>query len=76
MKTILVPLFFAALASAQPPPVPAGTIVKRDIEYVPGGGPRETLDVYFPEKAEKPERHEKHEKPEKTEVLANAKCRL
>jgi acetyl esterase/lipase len=30
----------------QPPP---GVRVKRDIEYVPGGGPAQSLDLYFPE---------------------------
>lgn len=35
-------------------PLPAGFTARRDIEYVPGGGPRRMLDVYFPEKVEKP----------------------
>lgn len=53
---------FALLASVvvsfaqQPgaPVLPEGITAKRNVEYVPGGGARQTLDVFFPEKAEKP----------------------
>ncbi len=53
-------LFTALTASlvaqdAPPPPrLPAGIAMKRDVEYVPGGGPRQMLDVYYPEKTDKP----------------------
>ena len=40
--------------AAQHAPLPAGIAVKRDVEYVPGGGPRQMLDVYYPEKSTKP----------------------
>jgi acetyl esterase/lipase len=36
------------------PRVPEGVKALRDIEYVPGGGPRRTLDLYLPEKAAGP----------------------
>jgi acetyl esterase/lipase len=39
---------------AQRPVLPAGIVVKRDVEYVSGGGPRQMLDVYYPEKSAKP----------------------
>jgi acetyl esterase/lipase len=64
MKILLCFLSLLALASAQPPPgprkpgpppqLPAGITAKRDVQYVPDGGPRRTLDVYFPEKSDKP----------------------
>ncbi len=41
-------------AQAQQPRVPEGIAVKRNIEYVAGGGPRQMLDVYYPEKSDKP----------------------
>jgi acetyl esterase/lipase len=61
MKSILALVLLGTLALAQQPPrrpgappLPPGTEVRRDVEYVPGGGPRRMLDVYFPAKAEKP----------------------
>ena len=48
----------AAAAPARPPapaakPLPAGVRAIRDVEYVPGGGRPQTLDVYLPEKPAK-----------------------
>lgn len=34
--------------------LPAGIVAKRDVAYVPGGGPRQMLDVFYPEKTDKP----------------------
>src|SRR5262249_14303131 len=34
---------------AKAPSLPAGTKVVKDIAYVPGGGPRQTLDLYVPQ---------------------------
>ena len=34
--------------------LPAGIVAKRDLAYVPGGGPRQMLDVFYPEKTDKP----------------------
>ena len=45
---------FAQDARPQQPRLPEGISAKRDIEYVPGGGKRRMLDVYYPEKAGKP----------------------
>jgi acetyl esterase/lipase len=36
------------------PPLPAGVKAVRDVEYIAGGGPSQSLDIYLPEKA--PER--------------------
>ena len=59
MKIILALLLLATAAfSQQPrpgsPPLPPGIAARRDVAYVPGGGPRQTLDVFFPEKTDKP----------------------
>jgi acetyl esterase/lipase len=57
MKLSLIIALAASMGlahAAQLPPLPAGIAVKQNVEYVPGGGPRQMLDVYFPEKAEKP----------------------
>jgi len=53
MKTVLALLLFTAIAFAQQP-LPPGIAARRDVAYVPGGGPRQMLDVFFPEKSEKP----------------------
>jgi acetyl esterase/lipase len=49
-------IFLFTVASAQPPPpqLPAGFTAKRDVEYVPGGGTRRMLDVYFAAESRKP----------------------
>ena len=57
MKISLVLLVTVAISFAQQPgipPLPEGITARRNVEYVPGGGPRQMLDVFFPEKAEKP----------------------
>ncbi len=60
MKILLLPLLLLAnfaVATAQqakPAPLPSGIEVLRDIEYVPGGGERHSLDIYVPEKAGAP----------------------
>ena len=59
MKPLLALLLLVTVAfSQQPrpgaPPLPPGIAARRDVAYVPGGGPRQTLDVFFPEKADKP----------------------
>lgn len=53
MKTILASLLLAVVASAQQP-LPPGISTSRNIEYVRGGAPRQTLDIYFPDKVERP----------------------
>ena len=54
MKPILPLLLLAAVAFSQQSPLPPGIVARRDVAYVPGGGPRQTLDVFFPEKSDKP----------------------
>lgn len=57
MKIALLSALATASLIAQEaklPPVPAGIAVKRDVQYVTGGGPRQTLDVYYPAKSDKP----------------------
>jgi acetyl esterase/lipase len=57
MKPITVLLLGTAIGFSQDfnrPVLPAGIAVKRDVEYVPGGGARQMLDVYYPEKSTKP----------------------
>lgn len=60
MKSVFAFLMLAAVALAQQPdrrekpPLPPGFEARRDVPYVSGGGPRQTLDVFFPAKAEKP----------------------
>ena len=51
MKLALIFSLTAATTFAQ---LPAGIAAKRDVEYVPGGGPRQTLNVFYPEKTDKP----------------------
>ena len=51
MKLALIFSVTAVTAFAQ---LPAGIAAKRDVEYVPGGGPRQTLNVFYPEKTDKP----------------------
>lgn len=51
MKLGLIFSLTAATAFAQ---LPAGIAAKRDVEYVSGGGPRQTLNVFYPEKTDKP----------------------
>jgi len=41
-------------AGPPPPPVPAGVKAIRDIAYVKGGGPSQSLDLFVPEKADGP----------------------
>lgn len=57
MKPIFALIFTTSVLFSQEakrPILPAGIAVKRDVEYVPGGGPRQMLDVYYPEKSTKP----------------------
>ena len=63
MKMLLCSLLLTVTALAQPPradrpgqmpPLPAGITAKRDVEYIPGGGQRRMLDVYFPAESAKP----------------------
>ncbi len=51
MKLALIFSVTAATTFAQ---LPAGIAAKREVEYVPGGGPRQTLNVFYPEKTDKP----------------------
>ncbi len=51
MKPFLLLLLLASSGLAQ---LPAGTAVKRDVPYVPEAGPRQRLDVFYPEKTDKP----------------------
>lgn len=57
MKTAFIFVLASASLFAQetkPPGLPAGFSMKRDVEYVPGGGQRRMLDVYYPERSDKP----------------------
>jgi acetyl esterase/lipase len=47
-------LVWTGSAPAQPPKLPEGVKVLRDLEYVPGGHERQKLDLYLPEKADGP----------------------
>ena len=50
--TLLVP--FPSGAQQAKGKLPEGTKAQRDIEYVPGGSKAQTLDLFFPEKADAP----------------------
>lgn len=61
MTDIFLLLFFflapVAIAQTRPagePPVPPGTKVTRDIEYIKGGGNAQSLDLFLPAKTDKP----------------------
>jgi acetyl esterase/lipase len=59
MKITLALLLYAFTSFAQDARLPQqrlpeGFAAKRNVEYVPGGGARRLLDVYYPEKTDKP----------------------
>ena len=65
MKTLIALLLLATVGFSQLPPsrpgrpgsqqnLPAGFAARRDVSYVPGGGQRQMLDVFYPEKSDKP----------------------
>jgi acetyl esterase/lipase len=54
---VLLASFFPLLAADEPKPAaPPAVEIKQeyDVEYVPGGGKSQALDVYYPAKADKP----------------------
>ena len=57
MKSLAALALLIALPSAHAQerrPLPPGVKVVRDIEYIPGGGRAQSLDLYLPEKADAP----------------------
>lgn len=56
MKILITLAFTASFAFAEAPKLETrdGIVAKRDVAYVPGGGARQMLDVFYPEKSDKP----------------------
>ncbi len=56
MKILVTLAFLTSLAFAELPSteIREGIVGRRDVAYVPGGGQRQMLDVFYPEKSAKP----------------------
>ena len=56
MKILITLALAASFAFAEAPKLETrdGIVAKRDVAYVPGGGARQMLDVFYPEKSDQP----------------------